>query len=272
MIGWAAVFSTTMSLIKWIGPAVPTAMKVFMRLLFGLVFMSPFIFKRGLHRLKTDHFLMHLIRTCLILAAMFCTYYAYAHLPLAFATSLGFTAPLMTTVLAILFLHERVASSHWVALMTGYMGVLIMVRPGVVAFDPAIGIALLANLFASSAIIFTRKLIQTESSAKILFYANILSVIVMLVIALFNWKTPTLAELFLLLLIGGIGVFSQYCNVQAYRYSQPSFLAPFEYLRLVFAIPIGIYLFDEKPDAWTLLGSLIIVLTTLYITTKESGI
>jgi drug/metabolite transporter (DMT)-like permease len=266
---WAFAFSSAMALIKFIGHDVPTAMKVFMRLLFGFMFFTPFLFKTSLKSLATTRLPSYGLRTILIVGSMFCTYYAYAHLPLAFATSIGFTAPLMTTLLAIIFLHERVTTGRWIALFVGYAGVLVMVRPGFVEFKLAVGVALLANIFASGAIISLKDLTKTDSPTQIMFYGNVLNVVVTAVIAFFNWRTPTIHEIYLLIGLGAIGVFSQYSSVKAYQYSQPSFLAPFEYLRLVFAIPIGYYLFDESPDLWALIGSFIIIATVLYMTFSD---
>ncbi len=270
MVAWAMAFSVAMALIKLIGPHVPTAMKVFMRLSFGLTFFLPFAFSDGVKSLKTKRFPFHCLRTGFILCSMFCTYYAYTHLPLAFATSIGFTAPLMTTLLAILLLQDKVGPSTWLALGVGYAGVLIMIRPGFTDFNPAVWIAILANFFASSALISMKKLTHTESPTQIMFYTNTLSVLVTSFVAFFHWQTPTAHEIFLLMLLGSAGVFSQFCSVKAYKHGQPSFLAPFEYLRLVFAIPIGIYVFDEYPDGWSLAGSFIILAASLYNSIKGS--
>ena len=273
MLMWSVAFTCAMSIIKFIGHDVPVAMKVFMRVFFGFCFIVPSLLNAGVTKLKTDIFSAHAVRAVIIMCSTFCTYYAYTHLPLALATSIGFTGPLMTTVLAIIILKERVDLARWIALIMGYIGVVIVIQPQSIGLsvntDTAIGVALMANLFASIGFITLKKLTRTQSAVQILIYANVIAVLTTSIIAVFHWQTPTLYQLWLLIALGALGATTQICSIKAYRYAQPSFLAPFEYSRLVLSIPIGFYMFDEYPNTLSLLGSAIIIAATLYITLSE---
>lgn len=262
-ISWAFVFSGTMSIAKLLSKDVHIVVLVFMRLTFGLVFFAPFLFHEKIQNIKTKRLPLHLLRFVFTSGALVCTYYAYRNLPLAFATSIGFSGPFITIVFAILILGDKVSWEKWAAVLMGYVGVIVMVRPGFVVFDAAIGIALMANIFASCALIAVKKLSSTENTLQIMFYPNIASFLLFGILALYYWETPSPRDLKLLILLGGAGTFSQFCYVQALKKSKASFVAPFEYTRLVFAIPVGFLLFSELPDFWTLIGSFIIVASNL---------
>jgi drug/metabolite transporter (DMT)-like permease len=269
MVLWALAFSIAMSITKLLSTNMNTLIIVWVRLTLGLILFLPFVLKHPIKELKTRRFPLHFIRVVFMCCSMLCTYYAYSHLPLAFATSIGFTSPLITTLLAIVILHERVKWQVWLVILAGYVGVIVMVHPGNAEFNPTVAIALLANLFASCSLITVKKLSDTESAAQIMFYANVMSVMFLGIFALAFWMTPNRHDMFLLTLLGALGVLSQFCSVKALKLGKPSILAPVEYSRLVFAIPLGLLLFDEVPTTKALIGSIIIILSTGYLTFLE---
>lgn len=262
-------FTTVMSLAKLLDPSVKGAVLVFIRCLFGLIFFLPFLLKAGVETLKTQRPFLHLLRVIFTCLAIACTYYGYRNLPLAVGTSLGFTAPLMTTALAILVLKEVVTIKKWVLIFVGYLGVLVIVQPPEFSFNSAVYILLLANLFASSSLICAKKLTATESTISMMFYVNVISTILSGIAACFVWITPSLQDFIILVFLGLIGVTAQLCYVKSLQCANPSFLAPFEYSRLIIAIPIGFVLFSELPTMWTLIGSGVIIAATLLVTRLE---
>ncbi len=269
---WALSFSITMSLTKLLSHDISTIMVVFIRQLFGLVFVLPFIFKNGaIKNLATKRLPLHSLRVGFICVAWLSTYYAYAHLPLAFATSIGFTAPLITTTLAVLVLQESVSWRHWIFIVVGYIGVLVMVQPGVIAFDFAVGVALLANLSASIGLIATKRLSATESPLQLLTYNNVGGILVFGILALFYWQAPSPYNAMLLSLIAATGTFSGYCYVKALQKGEASLVAPFEYSRLIFAIPVGLFFFSEIPTLWTLVGGVVIIASNFGLTWLKSN-
>lgn len=269
MLLWAMLFSTAMALAKSLSPEVDSVVLLFMRYFFGLLFFTPILIQSGKSSVKSSRPLLQLLRVMFVIGAMGCTYYAYRNLPLAFATSLGMTGPLFTTVLSIILLRDSVPLAKWGMIILGYVGVLVMVRPGFVPVNFPVWVELAANLLAASAIVTTKVLSRTDSSVTTMFYTNTVTTFVAGILAYIFWKTPSGGDLLTLVLIGGIGVFSQFSSVNALKYANPSYLAPFEYTRLIFAVPVGLFFFDEIPSVWTFLGSLIIIAATYGLTRLE---
>jgi drug/metabolite transporter (DMT)-like permease len=259
-------FTTAMSIAKLLDPSVKGAVLVFIRCLFGLIFFLPFLIKSGVQTLKTQRPFLHILRVTFTCLSITCTYYGYRNLPLAMGTAIGFTAPLMTTALAILILKENVTLTKWLLIITGYLGVLVIVQPTEFRLNDAVYILLLANLFASLSLICAKKLTATESTVNIMFYVNVISTILSGIAASFVWFTPSLPDCGLLMLLGLFGVLAQFCYVKSLQHSAPSFLAPFDYSRLIIAVPIGFILFSEMPTLWTIFGAAIIIAATLFVT------
>lgn len=274
-MGWSLAgslcFTTAMSLAKLLDPSVKGAVLVFFRCLFGLIFFLPFLIKEGVENLKTKRPFLHILRVMFTCSAIACTYYGYRNLPLAMATSIGFTAPLMTTALAILILKETVTIKKWLLIIVGYLGVLVIVHPSDFVINNAVYVLLLANLFASLSIICGKKLTATESTTCMMFYVNVMSTLLSGSAAYFMWVTPSVHDLIILIFLGLMGVIAQFCFIRSLQNANPSFLAPFEYSRLIMAIPIGFVLFNELPTLWTLVGAGVIITATLFVTRMDLG-
>lgn len=266
---WCVCFTFAMSCAKFLSKEVSDVVLLFMRSFFGLVFIMPFIMKQGLKPLKTKVLPLHLLRITFACIATACTYYAYRHLPLAFATSIGFTAPLFTTILAMLFLGDRVSVKLWAAIFVGYTGVLLMLRPTEFIFDMNVFVALMANLVAGCSLVTIKKLTKTESTETIMMYSGIGAVVLSGVASVFYWQTPSWTDIMILCGVGGFGTLSQFCYVKALQNGDPSFISPFQYLRLVIAIPVGMLLFLEEPGMWELLGGCVIIASTAFIAWEE---
>lgn len=269
MLLWAMTFSTAMALTKTLSSDVDSIVILFMRDFFGLLFFSPFVVQAGFKGFKTSRPILQLIRVLCMLIAMGCTYYAYRHLPLALATSIGMTGPLFTTLLSMLLLKDAVSFSKWALILFGYFGVIVMVRPHDMPISMGVWVELFANLFAGFTIICTKLLSRTDSTVTIMLYTTTITTFIAGILALSVWKTPALPDMMILVAIGGFGVFSQYCSITALRYANPSYLAPFEYTRMCFAIPVGFFFFEEFPSLWTVFGSMIIIGATYGLTRLE---
>lgn len=263
---WAFSFTLTMSFAKVLRGDVSIFMMVFVRSFFGVFYLLPLIHNNGwASTFKTKKLPLHFLRAAIACAALSATYYAYGHLSMTLATSIGFSQPLIITLFAVLFLSEHVLWDKWIAICVGYMGVLVLISPWSQGFDPDIFVALLANTLSSVAIILARKMSDTESPITLLVYTGIAVLGISAVLASFYWKIPTWEQLSILLLMGGTGTMSQLGYVKALHYGEASLVAPFEYSRLVFAIPIGLFFFAEQPTLMMLLGAVIIILSNLYI-------
>lgn len=269
MLLWALSFSSAMAFAKTLSPDINSIIILFMRYFFGLVFFAPFVLQAGLKGFITSRPLLHLTRVVCVGLAMGCTYYAYRNLPLALATSIGMTGPLFTTVLSMFLLKDAVSFRKWIFIIFGYLGVLVMVRPDELPISLGVWVELLANLFAALSIICVKLLSRTESTLTIMLYANTITTLIAGLLALTLWETPATSDLVALVLIGALGVFSQFCSVTSLKFANPSYLAPFEYTRMCFAIPVGYFLFQELPTVWTILGSLMIISATYGLTRLE---
>jgi drug/metabolite transporter (DMT)-like permease len=200
---------------------------------------------------------------------MLCTYYTYRRLPVAFATSLGMTGALFTTILSSIILKDHIGFWKWVVVFIGYLGVLLVIRPTSIMLDLAVITALLANIFASSSIITAKILSKTDSTITIMLYSNILITIFSLILANGSWQVLEAKDLVILSLTGLLGIITQFCAMTALRLCDPSFLAPFEYTRMFWAVWIGFVVFQEVPDSYGVIGSIIIISSTYLLTYSE---
>ncbi|NRA45155.1 MAG: EamA family transporter [Oligoflexales bacterium] len=259
VLGWSLSFSVMMVLIRKLEDRVSIPMLVYIRLICGFIFFLPYCFSFGVSNLKTSKGSFHLLRVLLYTSSMLLTFYAYAHLPITTATSIGFSGPIITSFLSILMLGERVGKLHWLFIFLGYGGVLTCIGPSSFHMNTAIISSVLANLLASFSLIAMKKLTQTENLPRIMFWANFISILLLSIGAPFFWEAPSREDLFILIFLGIIGVFSQFSYIKALVNGSPALVAPFEFSRLLFAIPIGLFYFSEPFQIWTLLGGLLII-------------
>jgi drug/metabolite transporter (DMT)-like permease len=243
----------------------------FARALFSFALLLPFLLRAGPRALATRHPWLHGIRAFCGAAAMVCGFYAVGHLQLADFTALSFTQPLFVTLLAVILLGEVVRWRRWLATAVGFVGVLIMVRPGASAFDPAALVALVSVSGIAVAVCLVKRLPEGESHATMLAYFCLMSLAITVLPALYLWTPPTAFQWLLLAGVGCLGVASQAMIIRAYRNGEASFVAPFDYLKLILAGLIGFLVFDEVPGSWTLLGAAVIVGAALYIARREAA-
>lgn len=248
---------------------IPTSMKVFIRLGFGFIAYVPFMLRDRSFTVRSTMMPLHLVRAGITLSAMLCTYYAYANLPLTTATSLGFSGPFFTFLLSGLFLKERLGLQKVLWLCVGYVGVLIVIRPDVSGLDKGVVASLTANALASIGILLAKKISRIDSTSTMLFYSNLISFFLAGIVAIPVWVKPNAADLLYLFVMGVCGVSSQFFYLSALKVTTPTFLAPFEYSRLLFAIPIGFIFFDHVPDLWMLVGGLVIIVSNYFINSSS---
>ena len=278
MLLGALGFSCMAFVIKIVGrplsetePGLNNSLIVFARCFFGLLILLPVIYRSGPTAvLRTNRIWLHLQRGLIGFCALTTFIYAISFMPLADVTAMSFAKPLFVIILAVLFLGEKVRWRRWAATMVGFVGVLIMIRPGQTGFDPNVLFAVLGALLVAGAVVTMKILSRSESVLTILTYFGITSTLFALIPALLNWQWPSLAQLGLLLLIGILGVGSQSFLVRAYAAGEATFVAPFDYIRLIYAGGLGYLFFSEIPDIWTLAGALLIVISTLYIARREA--
>lgn len=269
MIASGAVFSLLNATVKHLGQNLDPFVIAFFRCVFGLLIILPFALRAGPSALATGRPLTHLARGLVGVVGVFCGMYAIVHLPLADAISISFAKPLFAVLLAAAFLAERVGADRWIATAVGFLGVLIVVRPGSAEFQLAHVVALIGAFAVADGIVLVKKLQGSERTATIMVYFGAVTSILSLGPALWVWATPSWIELGLLAAMAGAATLGQYCGLRAFQAADASAVVPYDYLRLVFAILLGLALFGEIPDRWTLIGSAVLIASTLYIAYRE---
>jgi len=212
---------------------------------------------------------LHLIRALCIGASTLMTYQGYRNLPLAVATSVGFTGPLLASSFGLLFLKEKISQAKILALITGYMGVLFIVQPHDTNLDLYyVFVVLGACILAGSANTLARKLSYKDSVLTIMFTSTATLGSVALVGFFIMNEPVNNADLIYLCLVGFFGSLSQFAYIKAVSLAEVSFVAPFEYTRLLLAVPLGYFMFSEAINFGQVFGMLLIVGGCLYLSRK----
>jgi drug/metabolite transporter (DMT)-like permease len=267
----ALVFAMMNALIRRVGADIHGFEIAFFRSVFGVMFLAPIIASAGgLKVLKTAKPKLHAWRAVFGGSTMLLSFYAFTRLPLANATTLSFSQPLFLLALAPFLLGETVGWHRRIAAAVGFCGVLIAAQPGAAGFSVASVAMLAAALAMAFGMVCVKFLSRTDSSLSIMSWFSIAAVVFAFVPALLVWRTPTLAELALLVVMGALGTCGQYFYVRSYRVGEASVVAPFNFLQLPFAAGFGFLLFGETPGWSTLVGGVVIVASVLYIMRREA--
>lgn len=271
---WATVaafsFACGAALIRHVSQTFHPFEVAFFRNLFGLMFMLPWLLRSGFGALKTKRVGMLTLRALVALGAMLSWFSALRLMPLGEAVALNFVTPIFSTILAALILREIVRLRRWTAVAIGFLGMMIILRPGVAVIDPAAFLVLLtAACFAASSII-VKMLSRTETPNAIITWMVIYLVPLSLIPALFVWETPSLDMMPWLVAVGAVTTMGHVGLTRAYNVADASYVQPFQYSMLPFAAAIGYFAFAEMPDIWTWIGAGTIAASSLYIARRET--
>ncbi len=275
-IGWmlltGVLFVGVTGIVRHLGSDMNPVQAAFIRYAIGLVLLTPVLLRLTYVRIVSARIGLHAIRGFVHGIAVMLWFYAMARIPIAEVTALAFTAPIFITIGAALFLGERLYVRRVGAVLAGFGGVLVILRPGVEAVDlGAVAILVAAPLFAVSLLI-AKKQTAAESSPSIVAFLAIFVTLTLLPPALLVWRTPTWEELGWLCLTAVIATLGHYTMTQAFRHAEITLTQPFSFLQLVWATLLGLYAFAEQPDVWTWIGGAIIVGSATYIAHRESVI
>ena len=244
----------------------------FFRNFFAMLVMLPWLQQAGLASLKTAHMGLHLWRAVIGLLAMSTWFYSIALLPLADAVALNFTVPMFATVGAALVLGEIVRARRWSATAVGFLGVLIILRPGFTELTPAMALPVVSAAFMAISILIVKRLSGYDSPNAIVFMMNLILTPLSLVPALFVWRWPSWTVLALLLLVGVFAALSHIAITRAYTKADASALLPLDYARLPFIALLAFFFFAEVPDLWTWVGAAVIAGSAIYIARREAQV
>jgi drug/metabolite transporter (DMT)-like permease len=242
----------------------------FYRCLMGLIIITPFVAKNNFRALQTDNMRLQFFRALINIISMICWFSAIGMMHFEKATALGFTTPLFTTVLAVLILGEVIRFHRTAALLLGFVGILIIIRPGYMPFEFGTVLMLIASLSFSFVLIFVKKLSATDSSLTIIFYHLLYMTPAFFILSLFYWENINFSQLVIFILMGTSGLLSHWCLAQAFKMSDTTFVMPLQFTKLIWASLIGLFIFAEQPDIWTWVGGVIIFISVVYITYREA--
>ena len=242
----------------------------FFRCLFGLVVLIPWIIRGGAAQLRSRNSGFFLLRAGVGLVSMATWFYGITIVPLATATAVNFTAPLFATLAAALILHEDVRLRRWSAVILGFVGVLVIMRPGSASLDVNLLLLLISAATAAMNNITVKFLARTEPPSRIVALFMIYLTPLSLVPALFVWQWPEPSAFGALIGLGCLGTIAHLSVARALAAADASACAPFEFARLPFAALIGFVCFGEITDLWTWVGAAVIAGSSIYVAHREA--
>ncbi len=266
----ATVFFSTMHvLVRYVARDVPPLQIAFLRNIFGVIVFAPLLMSSGLAFLRTRRIGLHAVRGVLNSVAMLMFFTGLAITPVARVTALAFSAPIFTAVLSVIFLGERFRIRRWLAIVAGFSGTLIILRPGMIPADLGSILVVSSALVWAATMIVIKVLSRTDSSFAITAYMNIFLSIFSLGPALWVWVTPPPDMWVWLAAIGILGTIAQLALSQALKETEPTAVLPFDFLKLVWATLLGLWVFGELPDLYTWIGALVVFASGFFIAYRE---
>lgn len=272
MILAALFYACTYGVVRQLSGDFSAVQIVFFRSILGVMFMLPWLVRAGPARLRTTRMPLYLGRTALNYVGMVLLMWGIANLALQDVTALMFTSPLFTVLFVALILGEAVGPRRWSALVVGFCGALIIIRPGFAE----VGAPALAVLFTAAAYALVntanKSLSRTDDSNKIVFYMFSLMALVGVGPAIWVWVMPSLWDLPWILALGVFSSLATQCVVRSLAVGEAGVVMPFNFLKLPFSVAIGFAFWAEFPDYWTGLGALVIFSATYYIARREAAL
>ncbi len=242
----------------------------FFRNLFGLLALTPFFLRHGLGVFRTNKLSLHATRAAIQIAGMLMFFTALGITPLAKVSAMSFTAPLFATLGAVLFLGERIRGRRITALVAGFVGAMIILRPGVEALDLGAILVLVSSGSWAVALLIIKHLSKTESSLTLTAYMGLFLTPISLLAAVFYWEWPQPVDYLWFALMGICGTLGHLGMAQAFHEADASAVLPLDFTRLLWASLLGYFIFAEIPSLWTWVGGAMIFGSATYIAFREA--
>jgi drug/metabolite transporter (DMT)-like permease len=270
MLAASIVIIVQHSMAKALSSDLPVLEIVFFRTITALLFFLPWIFRSGLASLfRTAHIGMHVLRAVLQTISGFSFFFALSVAPLATVTALQFTTPIFAVLIGMIVLGERVSFRRWSAIIAGFVGTLVILRPDAATVSHGELLVLGSAISWAAAIIVIKKLSRTDSSVTITAYMYLLMTPITLVAAMYDWRWPTLEQLLWLIAIGITGALGHIFMAEALKRAPTHVVTPCEFFRLIWATLIGIFFFGDHPDVYVYGGGMIVLASVSYIAWRE---
>jgi len=271
MAATVLIFSLMDAMAKYLSADYPTIFILWVRYVFQFLFMvALFVRARTTSFVRTKRLPLQVGRALLNVASTFAFIFGLAFLPLADAVALNMVGPLFLTALSVPLLGEKVGIRRWSAVGVGFVGALIVIRPGMGVTHWAGSLMLLSALIYALYQIATRKLSSTDPPMTTLFYTTMTGLSVTSVLIPFFWTDAPFDVWVLLAIQGGMGTAAHLCLITALGHAPASTLAPFNYGTIVIATILGYVIFHQFPDHWTIVGALVIIASGLYVIHRET--
>ena len=258
MVASAFFFAGMGVAVKAAAQTLPNSMVVFFRSAGGLLFLLPWVARLGFRNLGTRHLPEHLVRSLAGLAAMYCFFYTIAHMPLADAVLLNYSLPLFLPFIGNLWLGEAIPAGLWPGLILGFLGIVLILKPGLDLFNPVALVGVAAAVLAAVAQTGIRRLTHTEPTTRIVLYFSVVSTVVSGIPLLHSWKRPDPAMWGVLVALGLLATFGQLFLTKAYAQAPAAQVGPFIYTAVVFAAAFDAFIWGKWPDALSMGGSILV--------------
>ena len=272
MLGAMILFSTMGVFIKLSSSQLHPLEVVFFRNFLALFFLTPWIFHQRATVFKSNRKKLYTLRAVFNVVGMAAGFTALTLIPLAEATALSFTAPLFATLGAVLILGEIVRQRRIIAIFFGFVGMLIILRPGIEAVSPGALLAIANAITIAITVLIVKKLTTTEKPITIVAYMALLQTPMALIPALFYWEWPSLITWTWLFCLAGAGTIGHLMYTKAIQLAEVSQLQPIDFVRLPIIALFGYIVFAEQPSIWVWIGGAVIFLSTAYVTHREAKI
>lgn len=266
-----AIFSVGDLMAKYLTRFYPIALIVWARFAFHLLLVVVALGPRyGRSLVRTNRLGAQITRGLLLVLGSIFFVSALKFMPLAETTAIAYLAPLLVTLMSVVFLKEKVELARWIAVLCGFIGVIVIIRPGSNVFTWAVLLPIGNAIAFASYQILTRRLAGLESPYTSIFYAGLVGTVLMSLVLPGGWMPPqSVLHAVLFVGIGTLGGFGHLILIKAYDHAPASRLAPFSYSQLIWVAAIGFFAFGEFPDAWSLLGIAILVASGIYIASHQ---
>lgn len=259
-------YAVSAVIVRHLSKTLPVFEIAFLRNVFGLLFMVPWLMRVGLGALRTDHLGRHAVRGVFSTVNVWCLFSALALVPVADVAAISFLMPVVGSIFAVVFLKEVSSGRQWGATLAGFAGALIVIRPGMATFNAGLLFALASVLAGASVATLIKSLVRTDSPDTIATYLFISHTAFSLVPAILVWQTPSLVELFWVVMLGLFATVIQRCFNRSMALADATVALPFNFSRLIWAALFGFLVFAEIPDLWTWIGGAVIFAASIYTT------
>lgn len=269
MLGSALCLASAISIIKYLTVDIHAMQLVFFRNLFGVIFILPWFLLNGASTMKTERIGLHFLRAMAGMGAMFCLFSAVELIPMAEATAVTFSAPLIAVVGSYLILKERPSFFRWVAVIVGLIGTCLILKPGYETLAFGAIFAAAAAILTALVSLTVKALSRTESPLKIVLFFNVLALPVSFVMVIFVWETPSVDLWLMIFVMSVLTTAHQLLFTKALEVADASLMLPIDFTQIIFVTILGIMFYSELPDFISVVGTIIILTSTVLMMNAE---